>query len=142
VVIATPEVDGEPKSVPISGRVRGLIEIGSDDEGGDLHFRVFPRRTGKRESVPLYSEVPGIKLEVDRSRLPAFLNATLVTDKGSGDNRQLWTLRVEVLPNKASGPFPRKDPLYEDSAVYLKASIPGKPPRYLRVAVHGTASEA
>ncbi|MFO0840801.1 MAG: hypothetical protein U0797_00160 [Gemmataceae bacterium] len=137
LLVSSPEVEGEPKSVVLSGRVRGLIEVGSDEEGVDLNFNVFPRRAGRRQKIPLHSDTQGVKLEVDPSRMPGFLKASLTPVEG----RSAWTLNVEVLPGMASGPFPRKDPLYEDSAVYLKATIPGKPPRSLRIGVSGTATE-
>lgn len=137
LLISSPEVEGEPKSVVVHGRVRGLIEIGADDETGELNFRGFPRAAGRRETLPLYSDTPGVKLEVDSSRMPEFLKASLEPVEG----RSAWKLKVEVLPGKASGPFPRRDPLYEDSAVYLKATVPGKPPRTLRIGVNGTATE-
>jgi hypothetical protein len=137
VLISSPEVEGEPKSVVLQGRVRGLIEVGSDDEGGELNFLSFPRSAGRTQKLPLYSETPGVKLEVDPSRMPEFLKASLKQTEG----RSAWTLHVQVLPGKASGPFPRKDPLYEDSAVYLTATAPGKPPRSLRIGVYGTAAE-
>lgn len=142
VLLSSPDLEGEPKTVEVTGRVRGFVEIGGDEEGGAIHFRDFPRSRGRRIPVPMHCENKDVKLEVDRSRMPEFLNATLKPVETSSKTRQSWTLLIEVLPNKASGPFPRKEPLYEDSAVYLKATVPGKPPRYLRIAVQGTASEA
>jgi hypothetical protein len=137
VLISSPGLDGEPKSVVIHGRVRGLIEVGNDEDSGDLNFRSFPRAVGRSLKLPLHSNTAGVKLEVDPQRTAAFLKASL---QQVGD-RSNWTLNVEVLPNRASGPFPRRDPLYEDSAVYLKATAPGKPPRPVRIGVTGTAAE-
>ena len=141
VTISCPDVSGEPKQVVIHGRVRGLVEIGNDDEGGQINFSTFPRSRGKTDKIGLQSEVTDLKLEFDDKRTPSYLKATLsAPDKKDG--RQFWELRATVKPGQASGVFPRReDPFYEDSAIYLKAYQPGKPVRWVRIAVLGTASE-
>ncbi|MFO0879931.1 MAG: hypothetical protein U0840_21505 [Gemmataceae bacterium] len=142
VLIKTPAIDNDARSVLIRGRIRGLVELGVGEQSGEINLRVFSKRHGKRESMPIVSEMQGVKLEVDESRLPPFLKASLTPGKPTGDNRPSWMLRVEALPDKASGTFPRKDdPLYEDCAVYLISSMPGKQPRSIRIPVGGTASE-
>lgn len=140
ITLSSPDVPGETRSVAVIGRVRGVVEIGGDDEINEINFTVFPRSRGKRETIQLYSEQADLKLTFDRQRTPEFLSATLIEQK-SPDNRRTWQLRAEVLPDKASGPFPRKaDPAFRDSAIYLNAQIPGKPPRSIRIAAVGTAS--
>ncbi len=142
VVISSPEVDAEPKSVVVLGRVQGLIELGgtgAEEEGGEVNFRVFPGNQGKRERITLSTDVPDLKLAVDEERTSAFLKAKLDPLPASGAT-QRWRLTIEVLPGKAFGPFPRKDdPGFEDCAVYLKAAV-GKEVRPVRIAVGGMAS--
>jgi hypothetical protein len=140
VVIET--ADGDAKSVTVSGRVKGFLDIGTggNDETGDLKFAAFSAKFGKRLSLVLSSEEPGVELEFDRARTPEFLDAAVTREKTPAVGGQSWTLRVDVLPGKAAGRFPRPDdPVYEDSAVYLKAKLPGKGVRPVRIGVSGLA---
>ncbi len=141
ITISCPDINSEPKQVIVHARVRGVVEIGNDDEGGQINFSTFPRSRGKTDRIGLQSEVSDLKLEFDDKRTPQFLTATLSEpDKRSG--RQFWNLTAKVKKGEASGVFPRReDPLYEDSAIYLKAYQPGKPVRWVRIGVQGTASE-
>ncbi len=139
VLLSSPGVPGEPVAVTVRGRVRGDIEIGNEDEG-EIKFRTFARSKGKRARLTLLSEVPNLELRIDTKRTPKYLKADLGAPE-TETGRRSWRLRVEVLPNEASGVFPRpEDPLYADSAVYLVATAPGKPPRRVRIAVSGTAN--
>src|SRR5262249_60772791 len=111
------------------------------DDAALVNLRAFRRSQGKREKVHLNSSEPGLTIEFDRKKTPEFLNARVTPRAKTSDGNQSWEVLVEVLPNKASGPFPRKeDPLYEDSGIYLKAQLPGKPPRSVRSAVMGTST--
>ncbi|MFM7149637.1 MAG: hypothetical protein ACKO23_07320, partial [Gemmataceae bacterium] len=142
VLVSASNPGVESRSILIQGRVRGNIELGIEDEGGELNLRTFPRRFGKKEVLLIQSTLPEVSLEFDRERTPEFLTATVESSKEIKDRVRNWTLRVEAIPEKASGIFPRKDdPAYEDSAVYLKARIPGKPLRYIRIGIRGTATE-
>ncbi len=136
LLIWAKEDPGEPKSVLLQGRILGLIDVLTEEESGVLNFGSFARSAGKRMKVTLTSDTPGVQLQVDNTRMPEFLKASLSPVEG----RRSWILNLEVLPNRASGIFPRPDPTYEDSAVYLKATVPGQPPRSLRLGVSGTAS--
>jgi hypothetical protein len=141
VSLKSPDIDDEPRVVLVSGQVRGLVELGADDSSGDVRFPTFASRHGARETVQLRSEVPGLKLEVDRARLPEFLKATLTGPHKVGESRQGWSLKIEVLPGKVTGAFPRTgDPVLEDSAVYLRALAPNQPPRPIRIGVSGSAT--
>jgi hypothetical protein len=146
VTISCPSVTGEPKQVTIHGRVRGIVEIGNDDDGSEIDFSTFPRSRGKTDKINVQSEVSDLTLEFDRARTPAFLDARLVGPTKNAAGRQTWVLRATVKPDQASGIFPRReDPLFEDSAIYLKATVPtpsGKLIRGVRIAVRGTASES
>jgi hypothetical protein len=140
-LIGSPDVIGE-QSIVVNGRVSGLVEIGLGDENAEINFFTFPRKRGKREKLFLQSDAPDIKLEFDRVRTPEYLEAKLVPETTNA-GRQSWRLEVQVLPGKAFGVFPRRnDPAYEDAAVYLKALLPGKEPRAIRIPVSGTASES
>jgi hypothetical protein len=141
VAISSPDISGEPKQVVIHGRVRGAVEIGNDDDGSQINFSTFARSRGKSDTISLQSDVPDLTLQFDEKRTPPFLTAKL-NPLEKRDGRQRWQLTASVQPGKASGVFPRlENPLYEDSAVYLKAYEPGKPTRWVRIAVQGTASE-
>jgi hypothetical protein len=141
VTLVCPDIAGEPKQVTIHGRVRGVVEIGNDQDGSEISFSTFPRSKGKTDRIHLTSEVLGLTLQFDDKRTPPYLTATLSPPKTQA-GRQTWVLRATVLPGQASGVFPRRDdPLFEDSAIYLKATEAGKPIRWVRIAVQGTASE-
>jgi hypothetical protein len=144
VVLTSPDLSHDKlvKGVTVAGRVRGVVEVGNDDQGGDINFRSFRTQDGARESITLQSEVPGLKLKVNQKRTSEFLTARLSGSTQVGEGRQAWTLRAEALKGKAFGTFPRRgDPLFEDSAIYLEAVVPGKPPRSIRIPVRGTGNE-
>lgn len=145
VLISSRDARVDQKSVTVGGRVKGLLEIAGKaviDESGGIDFLTFRKDNGKKETVVLESEAPGLVLEVDTARTAKFLAASLRTDaKRKGDRTQRWYLQVEVRPGQALGTFPRRDSRYEDSAVYLKAiTDPKKPPRPIRISVRGNAS--
>jgi hypothetical protein len=136
------DVNKEPKSVLVSGRVLGIIEIGTDEDAGGINFRDFPRNRDKVKSINLECRDRKVELAFDRQRTTSFLEAEVepVTPPPVG-LLQAWTLRAKILPFKADGEFPRsKNPLYEDSAIYLKVTSPGKPPRSVRIPVTGRAT--
>jgi hypothetical protein len=143
LLVSSPDFPAvEPKQVSVTARVRGVVDIGTDGEGGELSLGSFPRKVGKSEAVNLSSEVPGLELKVDEARTAKFVTATLDAPQKATATRQLWKLRLAIKPGAAAGRFPRKDdPLYEDSAVYLIGTAPGQTPRVVRIAVHGTATE-
>jgi hypothetical protein len=136
----------EPLQVRVHGRIHGLVEVGTDEQAGQVVFGSFPRSEGKLVEVSLRSQIPGLELAFDRARTPRYLEASLEpTEAGSG-GRPSWKLKVKVLPGMADGQFPRReDPAYEDSAVYLQATFdrepgkPARPARSVRIAVSGSA---
>jgi hypothetical protein len=141
VEVQAGDVD-EPIQVTVTGRVRGLVSVANDEQGGNVTLGGFPSSKGKRATVALESEVPGVDLGFDRKRTPPFLDARLGAPQTSTSGRRAWQLRVEVLPNQARGPFPRReDPPFQDSAIYLNALQKGKPPLPVRIPVIGTANE-
>jgi hypothetical protein len=140
---------GEPAQVTVVGQVRGPVTVTNGERGGVVVLGTFPRSKGKRATVTLESEVAGVMLEVDRERMKQagtdFLTADLGAPSKGGPTRT-WRMQVEVKPNSANGPFPRReDPAYRDSAIYLKVwrEVNGGrtalPP--VRIPVYGTANE-
>jgi hypothetical protein len=126
----------------VTGRVRGVVEIGNDDNASGVNFRTFPGRIGARERLTLQSDVPGLELRFDRKRTSEFLDAQLKGPVKASETRRVWTLQAEARKGIVRGPFPRRgDPNYEDSAIYLEVLVPGKPPRPIRIPAQGTANE-
>jgi len=142
IVIRCPDLPGspEPKSVIVIGRVRGIVEIGNDDDSGLVSFGPFPKTRGKTANITLSSFAAGLELTFDRDKTAPFLTATVPAPELIAD-RTTWQVKVAVLANKASGQFPRSgDPQYEDAALYFKARV-GKTTHSVRVGVLGTATE-
>jgi hypothetical protein len=140
VELSSPDEGIDSLTVTISGRVRGVVELAENEEL--VVFGAFKSRAGKHLNVTLQSAVPGLKLEFDRTRTPDWLSAQLSAPHTAEGNRQTWTMRAEVRPEKAVGPFPRRDErTYADSAIYLKATVPGQTPRPVRIEVHGSATQ-
>jgi hypothetical protein len=140
--ISAPEEGISPIQVTIHGRVRGAVSVVNDEEGGGVHLGDFRQSLGKRTHIELQTDGADLDLKVDGERTPKYLTASLGDPQDVGSGRRLWTLHIEVKPNQARGKFPRlEDPVYRDSAVYLKSLQPGKPPRAIRIPVGGTAIE-
>jgi hypothetical protein len=135
-----------PAYVTISGSIRGVVEV---NDGGQINFGSLMRSRGGERAITMHSYEAGLELEVDASRMPHFLKAELskpdVKKVGNGEQRS-WQLRVEVVPNRVSGEFPRDDPpSYWDSAVYLKIrrgpARPSEGTQHLRIPVKGLVSD-
>jgi hypothetical protein len=122
--------------------VRGIVEIGDEADNGRINFHDFASSRGKVESVNLVCHDEKVELAFDRQRTARFLDAELIpVSPPPAGVLAAWTLRAKVLPLQAGGEFPRpKDPLYEDSAIYLNVTTAGKPPRSVRIPVTGRAS--
>lgn len=133
----------EPVLVQVTGEVLGDISIGSGDEGGTINLGPFPRMHGTRRAINLETDEKTLDLELDKTRLPKFLNVTLADPQDTGGHRS-WVLRVSVPPNAARGEFPRLDnPDYRDSAIYVKTKggKTGTSLRSIRIPVRGVANE-
>ncbi len=44
--LSCPDVSGEPKQVVVRGRVRGIVEIGTEEEGGEINLHSFRSSLG------------------------------------------------------------------------------------------------
>ena len=139
LLVTSPDFPTIEKVVNVSGRVRGLVEFGNDNDMGELNLGVFSRKVGKTDSINLTSELTGL----DTNRTAKFLTPVISDPEPVGTSRRQWKLKLTVKPGAAFGRFPRKeDALYEDSAVYLIGTAPGQPPRTVRIAVMGSATES
>src|SRR5262249_29251544 len=128
-------------TVRVHGRVRGLVDIGGDEESGGIDFRSFGSRDGKpKQSIVIRSEESGLKLKIKRK--PGFLTVGLKKEKQTDrDGPLVWTLSAAVNPGQVEGTFPRDEPGFEDCAIYLEARVPGqKKVRLIRIPVRGTAT--
>ena len=141
VTISSPDVTNDAKVILVIGRVKSVIGIATDEEGGGVNFHDFPGSRGKVEVITLQSRDTDVKLTFDRERTSSFLDATLEPVTSSPTGFLFWTLRAKVLPKMVDGEFPRtKDPLYEDSAIYLNVTSSGKPLRSIRIPALGRAT--
>ncbi len=138
---------GAELSVIVEGALRGDVEC---DEVGQIKFDSVLRSKGDSKTVTLRSDFAGMDLEIDRTRLPAFLAAELskpdVKKEGAAERGRTWRLKIEILPNRGTGVFPREEPAsYWDCAVYLRLIKPGvaadAPREYLRVPVTGVIQD-
>jgi hypothetical protein len=133
----------EPEQVPVTGRIESLVKIGNVSNDGHVVFGPFPAERGAERKVLLESDVPGLELEVDQTRLPPFLEVPRLEKFKPRGAHQSWRLTLRVMPNKANGRFP--DPAVDavrDSAVYIKATQKDKPdkPRLIRIPLAGTGN--
>jgi hypothetical protein len=142
ITLSSPDVPEDSKQVAVVGRVRGPVLIGTEEDRGEIDFRPFPHSRGSStERIVLQSDVPGLHLQLDTERTAGFLEIRLRREKDRAAGRRVWNLTARVKPKMATGVFPRReDPLFADSAVYLKMTIPGKPPGSVRIATRGTAT--
>jgi len=129
----------EPLKVAVTGVVEGAVRVDSGE--GVVRFGPFNRHRGAQYPLTLGSDVPGLGLVLDRVRTAHFLKVHLPErPEVSASGHRSWRLRVEVLPKRVSGSFPRQDdPALRDCAVYLKTTE--KPPRSIRIPVNGTAND-
>lgn len=135
----TAEESGEPVLVEVTGQVLGDVTVGEMGKvRGSLDLGPFPRERGTHGNLILQTDEKNLELEVDASRQPEYLKASLSKPEVTTAGHRLWKLRVEVPRGVARGEFPSDDnPLYRDSAVYVKTK--GKPPQSIRIPVTGTA---
>ncbi len=136
---------GEPgteQTVTVNGKVEGEVTLGSTN--GIAQFGPFRASTGTRLTYTLESDVPGLELQVDQSRMPPFLETPKLLKKEGTANHQVWNLVLRIPPERANGRFP--DPKVEslrDSAVYVKTIYPkgsGKVSRMIRIPLEGVAN--
>jgi hypothetical protein len=133
IVVKTDKPDISPIIIPISGRMRGPVTVGVSGGVGapakvpdTIILYTFPARDGIKETTPLSSTLPGLKLEVDRYT-PSYLNVDL-----QDHNNGAWDLTVEVPANRLFGKLP------ETSAVILKTVGPNS--RRIHIPILGKAT--
>jgi hypothetical protein len=131
----------EPIELTVTGSVQGSVLIGDRQDDGRLTLGVFDSSAGSaRQTLSLTGKTAGLQLEVDKERTPEFLREGARLEKlADVAGLPRWKLYVQVKPNAAQGSFPRLgDPMYYDSAVYLK--VKGEVVQNVRVPVDGTAN--
>jgi hypothetical protein len=130
----------DPLSVAFTGALAGDVTVGSPEDAGRVRFGSFGAGSRRTRSVVLRSSVPKMRLELEKGRVPDYVEAELL---GPDENPlgRTWELRVTVLPDRVSGRFPRDDPAYRDSAIYLRAYGGEEAPQTIRVPVEGDARE-
>ena len=127
IIVKTDKPDVTPISIPISGRLRGPVTVGVPGGVTDrIVLKTFPASDGMKETIPLSSTIPGLKLEVERYS-PGYLQVNLQDHKNSE-----WELTVEVPPNKLIGKLPNT------SAVILKTAGPNS--RRIHIPILGKAT--
>lgn len=131
--------DLAPLQQLVVGTIEGEVRVGSEDDAGRILLGTFPRSSGSRtRRITLSSDVEKLKLELDKARLPEFLDVKFQEVTKVAGGRRLWELIVSAQPDKADGVFPRDDhPAYRDSAVYIKSV--GDTTRFIRIPVEGNA---
>jgi hypothetical protein len=133
----------EPVQIKVTGEVRGEISLRGNKEAGMINLGWFTRSRGAHGSIILQSDDEEVDLKLDAARKPEYLNAVLSKPEKTGAGVRQWKLRVEVPPGKAYGEFPRDDPVYRDSAIYVRTYKGAKQTsnRLIRIPVLGVAND-
>jgi hypothetical protein len=127
----------EPLEVNVRGAVRGDISLVGADNG--IVLEPFATGVGTRHQIKLQTERKDLSLKLERFP-DSFMKVSLSEPKTEGSEQRTWTLTLEILPNKVSGAFPRRDSVsYLDTAIYLR--IEGAANRLLRIPVAGKATQ-
>jgi hypothetical protein len=120
-----------------SGSIPSDLQISGVDEAGGVGFGTFRRASQPERQIILRTAKPDLKLELDKKRIPEYVEATLEKDESTDGGTHTWYLRLKIASN-VYGSFPRDDdPAYQDSAVYLRAT--GATTQLLRLEIRGDA---
>lgn len=120
----------------ITGKVEGEFRILDAEQKGRLSLGVFPRSLGAKRTLKIETDLPNVDLEVDPIKTVPYLKVKAVSGWPQDvAGRRTWMYVVEILPNTVSGPFPRDDEFFRDSAFYLKSK--GNSGRSIRIPVEG-----
>jgi len=142
IPIKCKELPDPERAVLVTGWLRGIVEIGSDEgTGSEIDFGTFASESGATRRITLYTEDPDLTLDFDSKRTPAFLKAVVTRQKKDGETGQSWTLEARVVSGESPGRFPLRENGTEDSAIYLIARFndkTAKAPRHLRIPARGT----
>lgn len=141
VTLSSDDESIEPVQVEVTGEVRGDVAVGSGKEGGTINLGPFLSSRGAHGDIVLHTDVRGLTLELDKERVPPYLEAIFDKPEETGSGHRIWVLRVKVRPGEARGEFPRSDEsVYRDSAIYVKTTHE-KPSRLIRIPVRGVAND-
>jgi hypothetical protein len=134
------------QTVRVFGKVEGEVSVGAGTSDGIARLGPFKASTGTRFTVTLESDVPDLELEVDKTRVPSFLEMPRLVKKPGEAGHKVWNLLLRVPAGANPGRFP--DPSVDarrDSAVYVKTIYPkgsGKPSRSIRIPLSGVANNS
>ncbi len=135
------DADVQSMELSLTGFVQGNVQVGARQDNGQVALGVFDSAAGSGPATILVTgKVPGVQLEMDTERTAEYLrDGTRLEKIADVAGLPRWKLHIQVKPNAAHGDFPRAaDPLYMDSAVYLK--VKGEVVQNVRVSVNGTAN--
>jgi hypothetical protein len=144
VKVTFDDKDIDPVVCSITGRINGDIWVrSSDNEPDRLAFSSFQKDEGSQSrSIQVFSDVPGIKLEIDDDRTPPFLKGCFEPPKliERNGNDSVWEVTGRIKGGRVFGAFPSMEiEDFFDSAVYIKAV--GDSTRSLRISVSGNATD-
>jgi hypothetical protein len=134
----TTDASDKPLLMTFSGSIPSDLQISGVDEAGGVGFGTFRRAAGAERQVILRTAKPDLKLELDKKRIPEYVEATLEKDASTDGGTHAWYLRQKIASN-VYGSFPRDDdPAYQDSAIYLRA-IGATTTQSIRLEIRGDA---
>ncbi len=128
VLESYPEVD--KKYAVVNGSVRGDVTVGAEQDKGKVNLGAFKAANGGHKPVAVVAKRADIDLKPQMIKIePANLEFLKARLEKTGTGR--WTLDVRATPGCPPGPLPK------DAAVVI--SMPGSPPRAVRIPVSGIA---
>ena len=120
----------------VSGKVEGEFRVLDAEQKGRVSFGAFQRTLGAKREIKIETDLTGIELELDEKRTADFLKVKPSPGFPQDQSgRRTWKYQVDIPPGAISGPFPRDDEFFRDSAMYLKSKGPNS--RSIRVPVEG-----
>ena len=131
----TSDTDADPSTVLVGGVVRGDVTVGTDEDKGRISLGLFPSKHGVTKTVKLTSHRPGLELKVDKVEPESAhlrVKSLKKVSASPAGGRTEWELCIEVPPGSPSGAL-------DHTAVRL--TIPGNPPRQIRIPVVGSATQ-
>ncbi len=137
IKLSVDDPDKEQITLALTGSIEGDVIVGGSAEKGRIDFSDFASNIPQTRTIPLWTDIPGTRLEVDRERTARFLVVKIEEVKEPGSSyKHNWKVEVKIPAGAVEGPFPRDDEDLRDSALYLKTGSGG---RTLRIPVIGRA---
>ena len=73
--------DIEPQMGRLQGTIQGDVYLSGAEDNGRVGLSLFDRAKGTSKNIRVWSQTPGLQLEVDRDRTAAFLGVGLSAPK-------------------------------------------------------------